>query len=438
MLWATKLKTPNLDRLAKEGLRFTDEHSAASMCTPTRFSLLTGDYCWRHDVRGLNRGVAAGDDPLLIKPSTVTLPSILKRAGYRTGVVGKWHLGFGETAPDYNAELKPGPLEVGFDEFFGYPATNDRVPPVYVRDHRVVGLDPADPITVTYKRPGGAVTRGSVIAGVERIGWMTGGKAAVWKDDEVGGVLLANALAFVERHQKEPFFLYFAPHAVHPPTVPSEKFRGKSGLSPRADMLCELDAGVGQILDALDRLKLAGNTLLIFTSDNGAFVQDEKGHRPNGPWHGEKEQYFEGGHRVPFLVRWPGHVKPGVSDALIGLTDLPATAAAIVSQKLPATAAPDSVSLLPLFLGETPGSPHEAIVVMSSKGALALRKGPWKYMSKAVGLPVKGKKKEAFLAEPGLYNLVEDPGEQNNLAKQNPEMVKQLAALLEAIRSGKK
>lgn len=268
---------------------------------------------------------------------------------------------------------------------------------------------------------------------------MTGGKAAFWKDEEMGDVLLRHALDFVERNQQGPFFLYFATHAVHAPTIPPTKFRDKFGLGPRADMLCELDADVGRLMDTLERLKLADKTLLIFTSDNRAYKEDEEGHRPNGLWRGEKSQSFEGGHREPFIVRWPGRVRPGVSDALISLTDLSATAAAVVGQKLPAGAAPDSVNLLPLWLGVTQAPPRETLVVMSGTGELALRKGSWKYipdLSKALGWPKPGKKK--LLAEPGLYNLADDPGEQSNLARQKPERVKELAALLAAIRVGNK
>jgi arylsulfatase A-like enzyme len=288
---ATKTKTPHLDALARDGMRFTDGHAPASVCTPTRYSLLTGRYSWRADAVGLNKGVANGDSPLLIPVGTATLPAMLKRAGYQTAVVGKWHLGFGESAPDYNGKLAPGPLEIGFDTFFGFPATNDRMPTVYVRDHGVVGLDPADPIRCTFDQA--AAKRDGLSAwsaGRNRIGWMSGGKAALWNDATIGDTLLSEAVAFIEKNHAKPFFLYFAPHSVHPPTIPSKRFLGKSGLGNRADMLMDLDANVGDIMKTLDRLGIAKNTLVVFSSDNGASPTDEDGHKPNGPWRGKKSQ----------------------------------------------------------------------------------------------------------------------------------------------------
>jgi arylsulfatase A-like enzyme len=344
-------------------------------------------------------------------------------------------LGFGLTTPDYNRDLIPGPLEVGFDDYFGYPATNDRVPTVYVRNHRVIGLDPADPIHVTYQRPADAGPgRGNVVAGRRRIGWMTGGAAALWDDARMGAVLTSNAVEFIERHHQRPFFLYFATHAVHAPTVPPSSARGRTGLGNRADMVCDLDDSMGEILGVLDRLNQTTNTLVVFTSDNGAYAEDEQGHRPNGPWRGVKSQLYEGGHREPLLVRWPGRIAPGVSDALVSLADLPSTVAALTQQTLPAEAAPDSANLLPLFLGQTNRSPHDAIVVMGGNGALALRRGDWKYipdLNKALGWQSPGGNRPPV---PGLFNLTEDPGERRNLAKDHPDRVKALDSMLARIR----
>jgi arylsulfatase A-like enzyme len=438
---ATKIKTPHLDRLAREGLRFTDAHASAAVCTPTRYSLLTGEYSWRQNAVGLNKGVANGDSPLLIPVGTTTLPSILKTAGYRTAAVGKWHLGFGNAAPDYNQELKPGPMEIGFDEFFGFPATNDRMPPVYVRGHRVVGLDPNDPIRYSYNAANAAAGKlGRSAAGRQRIGWMSGGKAAFWKDEDIADTFTREAVAFVERNKANPFFLYFAPHDVHPPTISHRRFVGTSGLGPRADMMQELDWSVGEILNTLDRLGLATNTLVIFSSDNGASPMDEQGHRPNGPWRGKKSQLWEGGHREPFLARWPGRITPGVSDALVCLVDLPATAAALVGQKLSATAAPDSFNLLPTLLGQPNAHPRDHLVVMSGKGDLAIRQGPWKYipdLHTANGWQSVARKAGAAAAGPGLFNLTDDPGETKNLNRKNPEAAKRLAGLLKKVESAK-
>ncbi len=435
----TKIKTPHLDALARKGLRFTDAHASASVCTPTRYSMLTGQYSWRMNATGLNKGVATGDSPLLIPVNVITLPKIMKTAGYRTGAVGKWHLGFGNSKPDYNKELSPGPLEVGFDEFFGFPATNDRIPTVFVRDHRVVGLDPADPIDYSYEKPAGADSPlKKLSSGRQRIGWVAGGKAAQWKDTELTDHFTKEVVGFVERNQKKPFFLYYAPHNVHAPTIPSPRFLDSSGLSKRADTLVELDWSVGELMKTLERLQLADNTLVIFSSDNGAYVIDEDGHRPNGPWRGEKSHLWEGGHRAPFIAHWPGKIAPGVSDALICLVDLPATAAAIVGTELAADTAPDSFNFLPTLLGKPNPQPRNHLVVMSGKGDLAIRQGNWKYipdLSLADGWATWKKKGANTPVKAGLFNLEKDPGETKNLVAQEPEISKRLIGLLEKTQS---
>ncbi len=436
---ATKIKTPNLDALAREGLRFTDAHASAAVCTPTRYSLLTGQYSWRVNAIGLNKGVANGDSPLLIPVAATTLPKIMKTAGYRTAAVGKWHLGFGNSKPDYNQNLSPGPLEIGFDEFFGFPATNDRIPTVFVRDHRVVGLDPKDPIEYSYKAPADSNSQLKKYAsGGSRIGWMSGGKAAQWKDIELTDTFTREVVAFVERNQKNPFFLYYAPHNVHAPTVPNPRFVGSTGLGNRADCLVELDWSIGELMKTLERLKLSANTLVIFSSDNGAYVEDEKGHHPNGPWRGEKSQLWEGGHREPFIARWPGHITPGVSDQLVCLVDLPATAAALAGVHLAADAAPDSFDLLPTLLGKTNPHPRDHLILMSGKGDLAIRQGSWKYipdLSTADGWSSWAKKNEAAPINAGLFDLNKDKGEVTNRSAQEPEVSKRLAGLLEKART---
>ncbi len=438
---ATKTKTPNLDGLAKEGMRFTDAHASAAVCTPTRYSLLTGEYSWRKNTPGLNKGVANADSPLLIPVGSTTLPGIMKKAGYRTAVIGKWHLGFGTTAPDYNQKLAPGPLEIGFDEFFGYPATNDRVPTVYVRDHRVVGLDPADPIQYTFD-PKVAAEGGmkKYVAGRERIGFMSGGKAAWWKDATIADTLTAEVVGFIERNKEKPFFLYFAPHDVHPPTIPNPRFVGTTGLGNRADMLSELDWSVGEVMKTLERLGLSKNTLVIFSSDNGATPTDEDGHLPNGPWRGKKSQLWEGGHRVPFIARWPGHIAPGTTSGdLVCLVDLAATAAAVVGEKLPDGAAPDSFNLLPTLLGQPKQMKRDTLVVMSGNGDLAIRQGQWKYLPNlalADGWQ-SGPKKPNQPAQPALFDLSTDQGETKNLAQQKPAIARRMAELLEKAQSAK-
>jgi arylsulfatase A-like enzyme len=436
---STQIKTPNLDALAREGMRFTDAHASAAVCTPTRYSMLTGQYSWRVNAIGLNKGVANGASPLLIPVSAVTLPKILKTAGYRTGAVGKWHLGFGNSKPDYNQDLSPGPLEIGFDEFFGFPATNDRIPTVFVRDRQVVNLDPKDPIEYSYQDPADPNSPLKKFAsGGMRIGWISGGKAAQWKDTELTDAFTREVVAFVERNQKNPFFLYYAPHNVHAPAIPNSRFAGSSGLSKRADTLVELDWSVGELMKTLERLKLSGNTLVIFSSDNGAYIIDEKGHRPNGPWRGEKSQLWEGGHRVPLIARWPGQILPGVSGELVSLIDLPATAAALAGVKPAADVAPDSFNLLPTLLGKTNPHPRDHLILMSGNGALAIRQGNWKYipdLKTANGWKSSTKKEEATLFKAGLFNLENDEGEVTNLSVKESEISKRLAGLLEKSRS---
>jgi arylsulfatase A-like enzyme len=435
---AKGIKTPNLDALARDGLRFTDGHASASVCTPTRYSMLTGQYSWRQRATGLDKGVAAGDSPLLIPIDAVTLPGLLKAAGYRTGLVGKWHLGFGTSKPDYNQDLKPGPLEVGFDEFFGIPATNDRVPTVYVRNHRVVGLDPKDPIAYTYQDPGKDSPMKKYAAGRGRIGWTSGGKAAWWKDIDIADTLTGEAVKFIDQHHAKPFFLCFTPHDVHAPTLPHPRFAGTSGLGARADMVHELDWSIGELLKTLKKHDLEKNTLVILSSDNGAYKTQEGEHRPNGPWKGEKSHLWEGGHRVPFIAKWPDRIAPGTSSALVSLVDLPATAAAVIGQTLPTGAAPDSFNLLPLMTGKDRDAGRDHLVLMSGKGDLAIRQGPWKYipdLATANGWASWTKPGKKAPAKPGLYHLGDDPGETKNLHGSKPEVSKRLAALLAKVKA---
>lgn len=436
-----KIRTPHLDALAKGGLRFTDSHATAAVCTPTRYSLLTGEYAWRVNATGLNKGVSNGNSPLLISPDKWTLPKMMQKAGYRTAAIGKWHLGFGVDVPDYNQDLKPGPLECGFHEFFGFPATNDRMPTVYVRNHRVVGLDPSDPIRVSYdektaKREG--LQR--MAAGRQRIGWMSGGKAAWWKDTSIGKNFASEVVGFIERNKEAPFFLYFSTHAVHAPPVPDPDFAGRSGLSDRADMMMDLDAMIGKIRTSLEAGGLSENTLIVFTSDNGAYVQAEKGHRPNGPYRGEKSQLWEGGHRGPMIVNWPAKVKPAVSSQLIGTIDLPATLASLVGAKDASASFADSYDFLPLLLGDEAYKGRDHLIVQSGTGDLAVRQKHWKYipnLAKANGW--KGWKKQggknSAPSGPGLYDLEKDPGEKSNLHSKHPEIAARMAKLLDAAKS---
>jgi arylsulfatase A-like enzyme len=444
---ATRVKTPHLDRLAAQGLRFTDAHAPSATCTPTRYALMTGEYAWRK--KGTN--VLPGDANLIVEPGRTTLPGMLKKALYTTAAIGKWHLGLGKGKIDWNGEIRPGPLEIGFDHCFLIPATGDRVPCVYVEDHRVAGLDPKDPIQVSYGKPVGdeptgksrpdllkmKLSRGhdnTIVDGISRIGYMTGGKAARWKDEDMADTLTARAVRFIEKNRDRPFFLYFATHDVHVPRVPHRRFRGTSRCGVRGDAIGQLDASVGQVLSTLQKLKLADNTLVIFTSDNGPVVNDGyddgadrelNGHRPAGPLRGGKYSLYEGGTRVPFLVRWPARIrKPGTSDALVCQVDLLASLAALVGQKLPAAAAPDSFDVLAVLLGKARrGREH----LVEHAGALAIRQGTWKLIPAGTG-----PKKKKTVDE--LYDLATDLGETTNLAAKQPGKVKELRQLLRGIR----
>jgi len=457
---ATAFQTPSVDRLAKEGLRFTDAHSPSATCTPSRYAMLSGEYPWRK--KGTH--ILPGDAALIIEPGRTTMASILQKAGYTTGVVGKWHLGLGpQGGPDWNGGVKPGPLEVGFSSSFIMAATADRVPCVFVENHRVVGLDPADPIKVSYGAPIVGEPTGAknpellrvhpshghdqaIVDGISRIGHMSGGQAARWKDEEMADVFASRAKTFIEQNAARPFFLYFATHDPHVPRVPHPRFAGKSGLGPRGDAILQMDAGVGDLLATLDRLGLAEKTLVIFTSDNGPVLDDgyrdeavakNGDHRPAGAWRGGKYSIFEGGTRVPFIVRWPGRVKPGVSDALVSQMDFPATFAALTGQPLAEADAPDSFNVLPALLGDSPaGREH----LVEHAGTLALREGAWKYIEPKPGAkrnPM-SRVEQGTDPEPQLYNLATDPGETRNLAAGQPEKTAALAARLTKIREDRR
>jgi arylsulfatase A-like enzyme len=436
---ATKIKTPNLDRLAREGLRFTNGYASAAVCTPTRYSLLTGQYSWRRAGVGLDKGVANGDSPLLIPTTMATAPRLLQQAGYRTALIGKWHLGFGLTKPDYNQELRPGPLDVGFDEYFGIPATNDRVPTVYIRDRRVLGLEPSDPITISYSEGEAQIQDLKAwAAGRNRIGWAKGGKSAWWKDTEIADTHTRECVQFLERNKDQKFFLLFTPHDVHAPAIPHPSFAGTSGLGSRADMLHELDWSVGEILGTLDRLSLSRNTLVIYSSDNGAYVNDEDGHRPTGPYRGKKSQLWEGGTRVPFIVRWPAQIQPGVSTDLVSTLDVPATICAAAGVALPKDALPDSFNLLPAMLGEKNALKRNRLIVMSGNGHLAIRSGDLKYipdLAVADGWQGSARKAPGAPARPALFDVEKDPGETQNLLPKQANDAKRLAELIEQDRT---
>ncbi|MBI4910669.1 MAG: arylsulfatase [Acidobacteria bacterium] len=452
---ASNVRTPNIDKIARGGVRFTDVHASAATCTPSRYSLLTGEYAFR--MQGAR--ILPGDAPALIQPSRTTLASMLKSAGYRTSVIGKWHLGLGNGNVDWNKEIAPGPLDIGFDECFLIPATGDRVPCVYVENRKVSKLDPADPITVSYKGPLDDQPTGAknpellkvkpshghdmtIVNGISRIGYMKGGKTALWKDEDMADTLTRQAMSFIDRNKTQPFFLYFATHDIHVPRVPNQRFAKSTKMGPRGNVIAELDWCAGEILKSLDRNKLTRDTLILFSSDNGAVVDDgyqddaitKLGtHKPNGPLRGGKYSRFEGGTRVPFIVNWPARVKPGVSGALIGQLDLVRSLAALTGATIPAGQASDSENVLPALLGESKAG---RTLLVEQADSLALRDGQWKFITPSKGAKVNANTNTELGAdpEPQLYDLSSDLGERTNLATKHPDRVKSMQEALAKIR----
>jgi arylsulfatase A-like enzyme len=456
------VKTPNIDKLAAGGVRFTNVHTTSATCTPSRFSLLTGAYAWRKQ----GTGIAPGDAALIIPTDKQTLPMMLQQAGYTTGAVGKWHLGLGpQGGPNWNSYIKPGPKEIGFDYSFLLPATGDRVPCVYVENQRVVNLDNNDTISVSYTKPINVAdptgknnpellkmqpSHGhdmSIVNGVSRIGYMTGGKSALWVDEEMADVLVKKSVMFIDNNKQKPFFLYLATHDIHVPRMPHSRFTGKSGLGPRGDAILQLDWTVGAIVVALKKRKLLNNTIIIFTSDNGAVLDDgykddaaEKlgNHKPNGVFRGGKYSAFEAGTRVPFILSWQGKVAKGkTTDVLLSQVDLYASLAALTGQKIKIGDAPDSKNYLATFLNKSDQS-RPFVVEQSINNTLSIIVGVWKYIEPSNGAAINKNTHTELgnLKLPQLYNLDADPGEKNNLAAQQPELVKALKEKLEQIKKG--
>lgn len=458
---ATDVKTPHVDQLAAQGLRFTDAYAPASMCSPTRYSLMTGSYSFRNPA--VARGVLSGDAGISIADRQRTLANLLHDAGYATALIGKWHLGLGtaKTPIDFNRRIAPGPLDRGFDRAFYIPATMDRVPCVFIDQDRVVGLDPADPIAVDYRHPVGNDPIGkdhpellrvrpshghnnTIIDGISRIGWMAGGHAARWKDEEIADRITAQAVRFIEDHRDQPFFLYFATGDVHVPRAPAPRFVGTSGHGTRGDVIQEFDWSVGEVLAALGRIGATDDTLVIVSSDNGGVMDDgyldgsekpDPDHACNGILRGYKSELTEGGCRVPFLARWPGHVPVGDSSAIVALIDLMATASTLTGTPLQADDAPDSIDISGALLGR-PGAGRQEIVMQGGLGELALRVGDWKWIpSDRVRLVWHNLPPDDRSRVPQLYDLSADISERQNLASREPEKVSQLQSRLEAIRA---
>lgn len=466
---ATELQTPHIDRLAAEGRRFTSGYCSASTCTPTRYSLLTGTYAFRKN----GTGIAPPNSPAIIQPGTETLPSLLKKGGYKTAVIGKWHLGLGGAeGPQWNGDLNPGPLEIGFDHCYLLPTTNDRVPQVYVQDHRVLNLDPADPLWVGKKKPNEDHPTGlthretlkmdwshghnsTIHNGISRIGFYTGGHAARFRDEDLADEWVNRSVKWIEENQKSPFFLFFSSHDLHVPRIPHERFQGKTRLGFRGDSIIQLDWCVGELMKTLDRLQLAEKTLVVFCSDNGPVLDDgykddsvEKNcvHRAGGPFRGGKYSVLEGGTRTPFITRWKDRIQPAVvTNPVVCTIDMAASFAGMAGIELPADACLDSHNLLGALLGEgdTQGRVHLIQQDNGQAGNFGYRVGKWKLQrhdkKSARNVVVQDTLANTKVPRYRLFDLAEDPAETENVIEKHPEiaerMKKELKAHIEAGRT---
>ncbi len=431
------IRTPSIDRLAAEGRRFTDANTTSSVCSPTRYSMLTGRYCWR---TSLKQQVLPVNAPLHIEPGRLNLASLLKKHGYATAAVGKWHLGYGTTRPvDFRKELKPGPLEIGFDYHFGVPSNHGDISGVFVENHRVYGLR-SDKLTP--RDQAGRNFKDTPFIGLD---------APHRVNEEVMPTLTTKAVEWLEKQSADkPFFLYFTPVAVHNPVTPSAKTKGTSKAGIYGDWIHELDASVGRVLETLDRKGFAQNTLVLFTSDNGGvnkpFIESESteairaGLKVCGPFRGGKHDVWEGGFHVPYIVRWPRHVPAGSTcGEMLSIADTLATVAALVGEPLPprTAGAEDSYSMLPAWLGEKYTAPlRPDLIVHSSDGVFAIRQGPWKWIEGKQHPEVKPgvAKQRADQFKEHLYNLTDSPAETTDILAKHPEVAKRLADLLNRYR----
>lgn len=435
---ATKIKTPAIDRLAAGGIQFTNTYAPASTSSPSRYALLTGEYAWRKNV-----GILPADAPLSIDPTKNTLPAFLKKAGYHTALVGKWHLGLGEQGVpvDFNEKIQMGPLAIGFDQAYYFPATNDRVPCVYINDDRVDGITANDPIQVSYKQKVGNDPTGkenpellklpphfghnaTIVDGISRIGWMSGGLDARWKDEEMAQHLLGKVTDYIASHTEAPFFLYYAPHNAHEPRVPSPVFKGKSEAGIYGDVIEEFDHCVAEVVKSLKDNGIYDNTLIIISSDNGPMVKEgyDDGaleninrHDPFGGLRGEKYSLHEGGTRVPFICSWPQNIrKPFKQEQPFSYIDMLATFAGMFNIPISNEACNDSKNGAALF--QSPHAPlyREYIMTQNNEGQIAIRKDNWKYIP-----ATKNRAAE-------LYDLSTDPSELHSMLMAYPEKATEL------------
>ena len=459
---AKNVETPHVDKLASEGIRFTNAHTVAATSTPSRYSLLTGEYAWRRP----DTDIAAGDVKMIIRPEQYTMADMFKSAGYATAAIGKWHLGLGDKTggQDWNAPLPAALGDLGFDYHYIMAAIADRVPCVFIENGKVANYDPSDPIEVSYTKnfPGEPTGKDnpellynlhpsnghdmSIVNGISRIGFMKGGGKALWKDENIADSIAVHAIDFIKQHKDEPFFMYFATNDVHVPRFPHDRFRGKNPMGLRGDAIAQFDWTVGQLMETLDQLGLTENTLIILSSDNGPVVDDGykdkaeellNGHTPSGPWRGNKYSAFEGGTAVPVIVRWPQKIKKtGVSDVLMSQIDWLASLGALVNARLPKGSAPDSYDRLGNLIG-TDKTDRPWIVEQSMNHTLSVRTKDWKYIEPNDD-PTTFMKAEKIetgnLNVPQLYEM-EKVSEQENVAEKYPKKVFELQTILRQVRN---
>lgn len=459
---STTISTPNVEALSEEGVRFTNAHSAAATSTPSRYAMLTGEYAWRRP----GTGIADGDAALIISPDRYTIADMFKDAGYSTGVIGKWHLGIGAKngEQDWNNYISPNPTDIGFDYSYIMAATGDRVPCVFVEDGKIVNLDPSDPVFVSYRQNFEGEPTGrenpellkmhpshghdfSIVNGISRIGYMKGGKQALWKDENIADTLTQKAVDFIRENKETPFFLYFATQDAHVPRVPHSRFVGKSGLGPRGDAILQFDWSVGEVISTLKELGLYDNTIIVLSSDNGPVVDDGYkdqavellgNHKPGGEFRGGKYSSFEAATRVPCIIKWNNNSKSCVNDALLSQIDWFASFASMLSVELPQGAAPDSENQIKAFKGDDKKG-RNCLVLQNAQNVLSIETNKWKYISPSNG--------EAFNKwvsietgnnpNPQLYKLSKDKGEKKNLASKHKVKTRTLSKKLDKIKDNR-
>ena len=458
---ATRVNTPNVDSIARNGIRFTDCHAVASTSTPSRYSILTGVYCFRRS----GTDIAAGNAGMIIQPEEYTLADVFHNAGYRTAAIGKWHLGLGSATAqqDWNAELDWTPRDIGFDYHYLMAATADRVPCVFIEQGRVANHDPSAPIYVSYEKNFDGEPTGkdnpelltklksshghnqSIVNGIGRIGYMKGGGKAMWRDEDLVDSIVAKSVQFMAENKENPFFMYLCTNDIHVPRYPADRFRGQSPMGLRGDAILQFDYTVGRIAAALDSLGIADNTLLVITSDNGPVLddgyQDEAvelvgSHKPAGPWRGGKYSAFEAGTAVPFIVNWPARIKEGkVSEALVSLIDNIGTFAALIGTEVPQGAAYDSENHLSTWLGEDEKD-LDFVVEMAQSRGLSYRTKDWKYIEPMNGGPIQRMTgiETGYSPKPQLYRIADSKFEGINVYESHKAMGDYLKEKLEELR----